>query len=151
MSTIETSFEVNVPVRTAYHQWTQFEEFPRFMEGVKEVHQLDARHLHWKAEIAGQGKEWEAEITEQTLDQRITWMSRSGVIYGGIVTFQPLSDAKSKVRLQLGHIPEGVVEHVGERLRVVSLRIQRDLELRPSSRSGTAFSLPRLSHPVLPY
>ena len=128
MSTIETSIEVNVPVRTAYHQWTQFEEFPLFMEGVKEVHQLDARHLHWKAEIEGQDKEWEAEIIEQTPDQRITWMSRSGVIYGGIVTFQPLSDAKSKVWLQSGYISEGLVEHVGEGLRVVSLRIQEDLE-----------------------
>ena len=78
MSTIEKSIEVNVPVRTAYNQWTQFEEFPRFMEGVKEVTQLDDTHLHWKAAIAGQDKEWDAEITEQTPDQRIAWTSRGG-------------------------------------------------------------------------
>lgn len=78
MSTLEKSIEVNVPVRTAYNQWTQFEEFPRFMEGVKEVKQLDDKRLHWKAEIAGQKKEWNAEITEQTTDQRIAWTSRGG-------------------------------------------------------------------------
>ena len=64
MSTIEKSIDVNVPVRTAYNQWTQFEEFPWFMEGVKEVRQLDNTHLHWKADIAGKEKEWDAEITE---------------------------------------------------------------------------------------
>jgi uncharacterized membrane protein len=99
MSTIEKSIEVNVPVRTAYNQWTQFEEFPRFMEGVKEVNQLDDTRLHWKAAIAGQDKEWDAEITEQTPDQRIAWTSRGGAINGGVVTFHRLSDTRSKVML----------------------------------------------------
>src|SRR5438270_512105 len=76
MSTIEKSIEVNVPVYTAYSQWTHFEEFPQFMEGVKEVKQLDFKRLHWKTEIAGQDKEWDAEITEQIADQRLAWTSR---------------------------------------------------------------------------
>jgi len=128
MSTIEKSIEVNVPVRTAYNQWTQFKEFPRFMEGVKEVNQLDDTHLHWKAAIAGQEKEWDAEITEQTPDQRIAWTSRGGAINGGVVTFHRLSDARSKVMLQLEYDPQGVVENVGAALGVVSMRVQGDLE-----------------------
>ena len=128
MSTIEKSIEVNVPVRTAYNQWTQFEEFPRFMEGVKEVTQLDDTRLHWKAAIAGQEKEWDAEITEQTPDQRIAWTSRGGAINGGVVTFHRLSDARSKVMLQLEYAPQGVAENVGDALGVVSLRVQGDLQ-----------------------
>jgi len=128
MSTIEKSIEVNVPVRTAYNQWTQFKEFPRFMEGVKEVNQLDDTRLHWKAAIAGQEKEWDAEITEQTPDQRIAWTSRGGAINGGVVTFHRLSDARSKVMLQLEYDPQGVVENVGAALGVVSMRVQGDLE-----------------------
>ena len=128
MSTIEKSIEVNVPVRTAYNQWTQFKEFPRFMEGVKEVNQLDDTRLHWKAAIAGQEKEWDAEITEQTPDQRIAWTSRGGAINGGVVTFHRLSDARSKVMLQLEYAPQGVAENVGDALGVVSLRVQGDLE-----------------------
>jgi uncharacterized membrane protein len=128
MSTIEKSIEVSVPVRTAYNQWTQFEEFPQFMEGVKEVNQLDDTRLHWKAAIAGQDKEWDAEITEQTPDQRIAWTSRGGAINGGVVTFHRLSDARSKVMLQLEYAPQGVVESVGDALGVVSLRVQGDLE-----------------------
>lgn len=128
MSTIEKSIEVNVPVRIAYNQWTQFEQFPRFMEGVKEVTQLDAKRLHWKAEIAGLEKEWTAEITEQTPDQRIAWTSRSGATNGGVVTFHRLSDDKSKVMLQLDYNPQGFVEHLGDTLGIVSLRVQGDLE-----------------------
>ncbi|MEP6935192.1 MAG: SRPBCC family protein [Nitrospirota bacterium] len=128
MSTIETSIEVNVPVQTAYHQWTQFEEFSLFMEGVKEVYQLDARHLHWKAEIGGQEQEWEAEIIDQTPDECIAWRSRNGAIYGGILTFHPLSNAKSKVLLQVGYIHEGVLENGGGGEGIVSLRVQRGLE-----------------------
>ena len=128
MSTIDKSVEVNVPVRTAYNQWTQFEEFPRFMEGVKEVQQLDNTHLHWKADIAGKEKEWDAEITEQTPDQRIAWTSRGGAINGGVVTFHRRSDATSTVMLQLAYDPQGMVENVGDALGVVSLRVQGDLE-----------------------
>ena len=127
MSTIEKSIEVNVPVYTAYNQWTHFEEFPQFMEGVKEVKRLDIKRLHWKAEIAGQDTEWDAEITEEMADQRLAWTSRGGDIKGWVATFHQLSDARSKVMLQLAYDPEGVVEKVGDALGVVSLRVQGDL------------------------
>src|SRR4029077_20427485 len=128
MSTIEKSIEVNVPEYKAYAQWMHFEEFPGFMEGVKEVKQLDAKRFHWKAEIAGEGKEWDTEITEQTADQRLAWTSRGGAVKGWVVTFHPLSSARSKVMLQLEYDHEGVVELTGDTLEVVSLRIQGDLE-----------------------
>jgi uncharacterized membrane protein len=128
MSTIEKSIEVNVPEYTAYAQWTNFEEFPRFMEGVKEVKRLDVKRFHWKAEIAGQDKEWETEITEQTADQRLAWTSRGDVIKGWVVTFHRLSDARSKVMLQLEYDPQGFAENVGDALGVVSSRVQGDLE-----------------------
>ena len=127
MSTIEKSIEVNVPEYTAYAQWTRFEEFPQFMEGVKEV-KRNGKRLHWKAEIAGQDKEWDAEITEQTADQRLAWTSRGGAIKGWVATFHQLSDARSKVILQLEYDPQGYAENVGDASGVVSSRIQGDLE-----------------------
>jgi uncharacterized membrane protein len=128
MSTIEKSIEVNVPEYTAYAQWTRFEEFPQLMEGVKEVKRLDANRFHWKAEIAGQDKEWDTEITEQAADQRLAWTSRGGAIKGWVMTFHRLSDAKSKVMLQVEYDPQGFVENVGEALGVVSSRVLGDLE-----------------------
>jgi uncharacterized membrane protein len=128
MSVIEKSIEINVPVRTAYNQWTQFEEFPRFMEGVKHVKQLDDKHLHWKAEIAGKEKEWDAEITEQIPDERIAWKSRQGANNAGVVTFHRLSDSKSKIMLQMEYDPEGFVENVGDTAGAVSQRVLGDLE-----------------------
>ena len=128
MSLIERSIEINVPVRTAYNQWTQFEEFPKFMEGVKHVKQLDDKHLHWKAEIGGKEKEWDAEITEQIPDERIAWRSRDGAQNAGVVTFHRLSDSTSKVMLQMEYDPDGVLEHVGDATGVVSQRVRGDLE-----------------------
>lgn len=128
MSTIEKSIEVNVPVRTAYNQWTQFEEFPRFMEGVQEVRQLDSTHLHWKANIAGKEKEWNAVITEQRPDERIAWKSTEGAKNAGVVTFHRLSEQKSKIMLQLDYDPEGAVENVGDAVGAVSLRVGGDLQ-----------------------
>jgi uncharacterized membrane protein len=128
MSLIEKSIEINVPVRTAYNQWTQFEEFPRFMEGVKHVKQLDEKHLHWKAEIGGKEKEWDAEITEQIPDTRIAWRSRDGAQNAGVVTFHRLSDSTSKVMLQMEYDPDGVLEHVGDVTGTVSQRVVGDLE-----------------------
>jgi uncharacterized membrane protein len=128
MSVIEQSIEINVPVKTAYNQWTQFEEFPRFMEGVKEVKQIDDTHLHWKADVGGKEKEWKAEITEQIPDERIAWRSREGAKNAGVVTFHRLSDSKSKVMLQLEYDPDGVVEKVGDAAGVVSQRVLGDLE-----------------------
>ena len=128
MSVIEKSIEINVPVRAAYNQWTQFEEFPKFMEGVKHVKQIDDTHLHWKAEIGGKEKEWDAEITEQIPDERIAWRNRNGAKNAGVVTFHRLSDSKSKVMLQMEYDPEGVVENVGDTMGVVSQRVLGDLE-----------------------
>ena len=128
MSTIEKSIEVNVPAYVAYSKWTRFEDHPRFMEGVKEVKRLDFKQFHWKAQIAGQDTEWDAEITEQTADQRLALTNRGGPIKGWVATFHELSNSSSKVMLQLEYDPQGIVEHVGEALEVVSLRIQGDLE-----------------------
>ena len=128
MSTTEQSIEVKVPVRTAYNQWTQFEDFPKFMEGVKEVKQLDDVTLHWKAEIAGQEREWDAKITEQTPDQRIAWTNIGGAENAGVVTFHRIDDNTSKVMLQIEFDPEGAVETIGDALGAVKLRIKGDLE-----------------------
>lgn len=128
MTTIEKSIEVNVPVRTAYNQWTQFEDFPKFMEGIKEVKQLDNTHLHWQAQIAGKDKHWNAVIIEQRPDERIAWKSTDGAKNAGVVTFHPLSDQTSKVMLQMDYEPEGAVETIGDTIGAVSLRVTGDLE-----------------------
>jgi uncharacterized membrane protein len=128
MATIEQSVEVGRPIHTVYNQWTQFEDFPRFMEGVEEVRQLDDTHLHWVAEIAGQRREWDAEITEQRPDERIAWTSREGAQNAGAVTFHRLDDERTKVMLQLEFDPEGLIEQVGDRLGFVSRRAAGDLE-----------------------
>ena len=127
MPTIEESVEVNVPVRTAYNQWTQFEEFPTFMEGVEQVQQLDDTHLHWVAEVAGQRREWDAEITEQEPDQRIAWRATDGKPNGGVVTFHRLDDARTKIMLQMDYETEGVVEGVGSAVGADDRRVQGDL------------------------
>lgn len=128
MSMIEKSIEINVPVRAAYNQWTQFEEFPKFMQGVKQVKQIDDKHLQWTADIGGKEKEWKAEITEQIPDERIAWTSRGGAINAGVVTFHRLSDSKSKVMLQMEYDPQGFIENVGDAVGVVTQRVQGDLE-----------------------
>ncbi len=128
MARIEKSIEVSVPVRSAYNQWTQFEDFPHFMEGVREVRQLDDTHIHWAAEISGKQKEWDAEITEQVPDQRIAWRSVSGAENSGAVSFQPLGPDKARIDLVLEYNPEGATENVGDTLGVVSSRVKGDLE-----------------------
>ena len=140
MKTIENSITVNVPVNQAYNQWTQFEQFPVFMEGVKEVKQLDDKRLHWRAEIAGKIKEWEAEIFEQIPDQRIAWRSTGGAKNSGMVNFTPLGVDQTKVDLHLAYAPEGIAEIFGDAFGVVSARVTGDLkrfkefiEKRPAS------------------
>jgi uncharacterized membrane protein len=128
MSKIEKSIDVNVPVRTAYDQWTQFEEFPNFMEGVESVEQLDERRLHWRAEFSGKVVEWDAEIAEQIPDTRIAWRSTSGAKNAGVVSFYRLSDDKCRVALQIDYDPHGVLETVGDWLGVMSRRTEGDLE-----------------------
>jgi uncharacterized membrane protein len=126
-NTIKT-IDVNVPVRTAYNQWTQFEEFPRFMEGVKEVRQLDDKRLHWHAEVAGKDEQWDAIITEQEPDMRIAWTSTSGAKNAGVVTFHKIDDGVTRVALQLDYDPEGPVENVGAALGFLDRRVEGDLK-----------------------
>jgi uncharacterized membrane protein len=128
MSGIEKSIDVKVPVSTAYNQWTQFEDFPEFMEGIVEVRQVDDTHLHWVAEVGGKRKEWDAEITEQTPDQRIAWRSTSGAPNAGVVTFHHLEPNLTRIMLQLEYDPEGITENVGDAVGVMSLRVKGDLE-----------------------
>ena len=128
MPSIEQSVEVNVPVSTAYDQWTQFEEFPQFMDGVKEVRQLDDTHLHWVAEIGGHTEEWDAEITEQKPDERIAWKATSGKANAGVVTFHRIDDARSKIMLQLDWEAEGMVEKLGSAVGEDNRKVKSDLE-----------------------
>jgi uncharacterized membrane protein len=128
MERIEKSVEVACPVRTVYNQWTQFEDFPRFMAGVKEVKQLDDTHVHWHAEIWGKDKEWDAEITEQVPDQVIAWRSTSGAPNAGTVRFEPLSHDRTRVRLIMEYEPEGVVEKTGDAIGVFSARVENTVE-----------------------
>ena len=128
MAKIEHSIDIDVPVRTAYNQWTQFEDFPRFMEGVEKVTQLDDTHLHWVAEIAGKTQEWDAEITEQTPDQRIAWNSTSGDRNAGAVDFHRLDDERTRVTLTMDVEPSGVIEKVGTALGIASGSVKGDLE-----------------------
>ena len=128
METIEKSIEVDVPVSRAYNQWTQFEDFPQFMEGVERVQQIDDKRLHWVADIGGKRKEWDAEIYEQIPDNRVAWRSTSGAPNAGVVVFQPVNPNRTRVSLRLAYEPETVGEKVGDTLGFVSRRIEGDLE-----------------------
>lgn len=128
MSKVEESITVDVPVTTAYNQWTQFESFPHFMEGVVRVEQVSDTLTHWKAKVAGQEREFDAQITEQHPDERIAWRSLEGPRQAGVVTFHRLSDGHAKVMLQLDYEPEGLVEKAGDTMGVVRRRVKGDLE-----------------------
>jgi uncharacterized membrane protein len=128
VSTIEESIEVRVPVSTAYNQWTQFEEFPRFMEGVEQVRQLNDTRLYWIAEVGGRRRQWEAKITEQHPDQRIAWRSVEGATHGGVVTFHRVDDSRTRVMLQMEFSPEDFVEAVGGALGFIRRRVEGDLQ-----------------------
>jgi uncharacterized membrane protein len=128
MARIEESIEVNVPVTTAYNQWTQFEEFPQFMEGVESVKQIDDTHLHWVAEIGGKRHEWDAEITKQEPDRRIAWQAVDGHYVSGTVTFEPLGDNSTRINVVMEHETEGMVESLGSALGADSRRVKGDLE-----------------------
>jgi uncharacterized membrane protein len=127
-SKVVTSIDVEVPVTEAYNQWTQFEEFPHFMEGVESVEQLDDETLRWRAEIGGVRKQWTARITEQIPDKRIAWTSTEGARNAGVVTFHTITDSSCRVTLQLDYEPEGVVENLGDKLGAISRRAEGDLE-----------------------
>lgn len=128
MEHVEKTIEVNRPISTVYNQWTQFEEFPYFMEGVKEVRQLDDTHLHWRAEIWGKEKKWDAEITEQEPDKRISWKSVSGAANAGTVRFEPMGPGVTRVRLVMAYDPDGALEKTGDALGIFSARVQHTIE-----------------------
>ena len=128
MAQVEKSIEVEAPLSAVYNQWTQFEEFPKFMEGVKSVTQLGDDRVHWVAEIGGKEKEWDARITEQTPDQRVAWRSEDGAENAGVVTFQRVGEGETKVKLQMDYDPEGVVEGTGDMLGFVGRQVDGDLK-----------------------
>ncbi|MFB4265578.1 SRPBCC family protein [Nonomuraea sp. GTA35] len=128
MSTIEHSEDVRVPVRVAYNQWTQFESFPEFMEGVESVKQLSDTRTAWVAEIAGIRREFEAEITEQHPDERIAWRSVDKPHQAGVVTFHRLDDDTTRVTLQMEYDPEGFLETAGDKLQLVRMRVIGDVK-----------------------
>jgi uncharacterized membrane protein len=128
MEVIEESIEVDVPVRTAYNQWTQFEDFPEFMEDVIEVRQLDAQRVHWVVDIAGHRREWDAEIYEQSPDQQIAWRSLSGQRHEGMVRFQGLPENRTRVHLRISFEPEGGLEKLGSHFGFAAKQVKRDLE-----------------------
>lgn len=127
MAHFTDSIDVNVPVRAAYNQWTQFETFPQFMEGVQEVYQLTDTRVRWRAEIGGVIQEWDAEITEQVPDRRVAWTSVSGARHAGMVTFQSLDDQTTRITLDIEYNPNGFMENVGVTLGLVNERIKGDL------------------------
>jgi uncharacterized membrane protein len=128
LGSVEQSIDLDVPVKTAYDRWTQFEEFPRFMKGIKEIRQIDDTHLHWKAEIGGHVKEWDAEITEQRPEERVAWKATDGSPNAGVVTFHRLSDDQSRLMVQIEYEEEGLLEKVGGALGADTHRVKDDLQ-----------------------
>ncbi|MDQ3991952.1 MAG: SRPBCC family protein [Actinomycetota bacterium] len=129
MGRIEKDIEVEAPLSTVYNQWTQFEEFPRFMEGVERVEQVDDTTLRWEASIAGQRREWTADIIEQVPDKRIAWMATQGETQnGGVVTFEPVDDSRTRIMLEVQYEPDDFFEQIGDKLGLVSARVKGDLD-----------------------
>ncbi|MEQ1501932.1 MAG: SRPBCC family protein [Myxococcota bacterium] len=130
MSKSQTSHSVvvDVPVRTAYNQWTQFEEFPKFMKGVEEVKQRGPNRVFWRVTVAGRTVEYEADIVAQIPDQRIAWRSVSGKETGGVVDFESLGPDRTRVTLEMTYEPEGVLENIGDLVGLVAMRTRDDLE-----------------------
>lgn len=128
MSTIEQSVEVRAPLSAVYDQWTRFEEFPQFMEGVEEVHQTDDAHLKWVAEFGGSRHEWDAVVTEQKPDERVAWKNTDGLENAGVVTFHRIDDDNTKVMVQMDFVPEGVKEKIGDAIGAPDRRVAGDLE-----------------------
>ncbi|HEU5109112.1 MAG TPA: SRPBCC family protein [Micromonosporaceae bacterium] len=128
MGTVTEHVDVAVPVRTAYNQWTQFEEFPRFMEGVTEVRQISETMTHWVTEVGGVKREFDARITEQRPDERVAWTATGGVKQAGVVTFHRLDDSHARVTAQMDLEPEGAVEKAADAAGMISRRVKGDLK-----------------------
>jgi uncharacterized membrane protein len=122
------SIDVNVPIQTAYNQWTQFEEFPRFMDGVEEVKQVSDTLTHWKVKIGGVAREYDAKITEQLPDERISWTSVDGPDNAGVVTFHRIDENTTRVTLQLEAEPDGVLENVADKAGLIKHQATGDLK-----------------------
>ncbi len=127
MHILEKTIEVNRPISAVYEQWTRFQDFPQFMQGIKEVRRLDAKNLRWTATIAGQEKVWDAEIVEQLSDDTISWRSTSGAENSGKLTFIALAPEKTRVILHLTYEPKGFFENLGDNLGFVSGKVTDDL------------------------
>ncbi|KQO97647.1 SRPBCC family protein [Leifsonia sp. Leaf264] len=129
MAQVIETIDVDVPVTTAYNQWTQFESFPSFLHYVDAITQTDDTHSHWTVTIAGQTREFDTEITEQHPDERVAWNSTDGEVnHAGVVTFHRLSDLTSRVTVQLDWEPTGAAEKVGSALGFDSRAVKKDLE-----------------------
>jgi uncharacterized membrane protein len=128
VTTIEKSIDVQAPVSKAYNQWTQFESFPSFMDGVERVRQVNPTRTHWEINIGGVHREFDAEITEQHPDERVAWKAIDGQEHGGVVTFHRLDDQHTRVSLQMEYHPDTLTEKAGAMLGVVGHRVQADLE-----------------------
>ncbi|MDQ1747145.1 MAG: hypothetical protein QOD07_1408 [Frankiaceae bacterium] len=122
------TIDVDVPIGTAYNQWTQFESFPQFMDGVDEVTQKTDTLTHWKISIGGVKREFDAEITEQHPDERVAWRAVSGTEHAGVVTFHKLADDKTRVALQIETHPQGLVEKAGDALGLTNANAKGDLK-----------------------
>lgn len=127
MRTVTESVDVHVPLATAYNQWTQFESFPEFMQGVKRVEQLDDTHTHWTIQVAGATREFDARITEQHPDERVSWTTETGPRHAGVITFHRLDGSTTRVTAQMDIDPDGFVENVADKLGVLDHRVKGDL------------------------
>jgi uncharacterized membrane protein len=128
LSTITESVDVQVPISRAYNQWTQFETFPSFMEGVEEIRQLDDTHTHWVTKIGGVTREFNATITEQHPDERVAWKADDGPTHAGVITFHRLDDSTTRVTAQMDIDPDGFVEKVADKLGILNSRVKGDLQ-----------------------
>jgi uncharacterized membrane protein len=128
MAKIDKTIEVEVPVSTAYNQWTQFEEFPQFMDNAESVQQIDDTHLRWVAEYGGKRHEWDAEITQQEPDKRIAWRSLGGVTHNGTVTFEPLGPDRTRITVEMEWEPEGFAEKAGAAVGLDERSVSEDLD-----------------------
>jgi uncharacterized membrane protein len=128
MPSVTKSIDVSVPLSTVYNQWTQFETFPHFMSGVDSITQSDATHSHWVTSIAGVTREFDTEITEQHPDERVAWKSTDGTTHAGVVTFHRLSDAETKVTVQLDWAAEGIDEKAGALVGLDDHQVNADLK-----------------------
>lgn len=128
MQVVRHAIDVHVPLSLAYNQWTQFEEFPHFMEGIIAVQQSDDTHLRWTAEVAGRRKTWEAEITEQIPDQRIAWRSLDGNCPSGLVTFEALDSETTRIKVEVEYQPAGFMETLGDMFEVTARQVDEDMQ-----------------------